>query len=111
VGPTGTSSAWVRRTFPIGDYVVPGKQVRLRFTTSDVGSASVVEAAVDGVRVLADADLGWCGKEGDFDQDGAVGASDVGLMLLQWDLPGITDLDGDGTTGGGDLALELLNFD
>ncbi len=111
VGPTGTSSAWVRRTYAIGDYVVPGKQVRIRFTTSDTGAASVVEAAVDGVRVLADASLGWCGKEGDFDQDGTVGASDVGLMLLQWDLPGITDLDGDGTTGGGDLALELLNFD
>jgi V8-like Glu-specific endopeptidase len=111
VGPTGTSGAWVRRTFAIGDYVTPGAQVRLRFTASDTGAASVVEAAVDGVRILADAGLGWCGKEGDFDQDGIVGASDVGLMLLQWDLPGITDLDGDGTTGGGDLALELLNFD
>ena len=111
VGPTGTSSAWVRRTFAIGDYVTPSAQVRLRFTASDAGAASVVEAGVDGVRILADAGLGWCGKEGDFDQDGTVGASDVGLMLLQWDLPGITDLDGDGTTGGGDVALELLNFD
>ena len=111
VGPTGTSSAWVRRNFAIGDYVTPGKQVRLRFTTSDTGAASVVEAAVDGVRVLAETGLGWCGKEGDFDQDGIVAASDVGLMLLQWGLPGITDLDGDGATGGGDLALELLLFD
>jgi hypothetical protein len=63
------------------------------------------------VRVLADAGLGWCGKEGDFDQDGTVGGGDISLMLLMWDLPGITDLDGDGTTGGGDVALELLNFD
>ena len=111
VGPTGTTSAWVRKIFTISDFVEPGKQVRIRFTTSDTGAASVVEAAIDGVRVLADTTLGWCGKEGDFDQDGTVGASDVSLMLLQWNMPGVTDLDGDGQTGGGDLALELLNFD
>ena len=111
VGPTGTSSGWTRRTFAIANYVDPSAQVKIRFTTSDAGAASVVEAGIDSVRVLADAGLGWCGKEGDFDQDGAVGASDISLMLLMWDLPGITDIDADGTTGGGDVALELLNFD
>jgi hypothetical protein len=111
VGPTGTTSGWTRRTFAIANYVDPTAQVKIRFTTSDAGAASVVEAGVDSVRVLADAGLGWCGKEGDFDQDGVVGASDLSLMLLMWELPGITDLDGDGVTAGGDVALELLNFD
>ncbi len=111
VGPTGTTSGWVRRNWAIADYVDPGAQVRIRFTASDAGSASVVEAGVDSVRVLADTNLGNCGKQGDFDRDGAVGASDLALLLLQWGLPGITDLDGDGDTNGGDLALELLNFD
>lgn len=111
VGPTSTASGWTRRTFTIANYVDPSAQVKIRFTTSDTGAASVVEAGIDSVRVLADAGLGWCGKDGDFDQDGMVGGGDVSLMLLMWDLPGITDLDGDGTTGGGDLALELLNFD
>jgi hypothetical protein len=111
VGPTGTTTAWVRKTWAIGDFVAAGDQVRLRFTASDTGAASVVEAAIDSVRVLADIGLGNCGKPGDFDRDGNVGASDVALMLLQWGYPGITDLDGDGDTNGGDLALELLNFD
>ena len=111
VGPTGTASGWTRRTFAIANYVDPSAQVKIRFTTSDAGAASVVEAGIDSVRVLADAGLGWCGKEGDFDQDGVVGASDLSLMLLMWELPGITDLDGDGVTAGGDVALELLNFD
>jgi hypothetical protein len=110
VGPTGTTSGWVRKTWSIADFVAPGAQVRLRFTTSDTGAASVVEAGVDSVRLLADTGLGWCGKEGDFDRDGVVGDGDASLLLLQWELPGITDLDGDGITGGGDLAILLLLY-
>jgi len=111
VGPTGTASGWVRQNFSIADYVQVSSQVMLRFSTSDASPASVVEAGIDSVRVLADTGLGWCGKEGDFDQDGVVGVGDISILFLQFGEPGITDLDGDGETTSGDAALLLLMFD
>lgn len=43
----------------------------------------------------------------DLDCDGAVGASDVALLLGAWGSAGAADLDGDGTVGAGDLAALL----
>jgi hypothetical protein len=70
VGPSGaeTEGGWIFHKFNVSDIVTPSANVRLRFVASDEGSASVVEAAVDDVRVrrlLCDEpcqnDLGFAG--------------------------------------------------
>jgi hypothetical protein len=43
----------------------------------------------------------------DLDGDGAVGASDLAILLAQWGGSGSADLDGSGSVGAADLALLL----
>jgi hypothetical protein len=54
VGPTGPEvrGGWFQKSFRINDILTPTAQMRLRFTASDLGDGSVVEAAVDGVQVV-----------------------------------------------------------
>ena len=51
VGPTGagTTGGWVETSIDIGALVALTDQVRVRFVASDLGSGSIVEAAVDDV--------------------------------------------------------------
>ncbi len=52
VGPVEEASGgWIYHEFVVSDFVAPTGQVRLRFIASDEGAGSVVEAAVDEVRV------------------------------------------------------------
>jgi choice-of-anchor B domain-containing protein len=53
VGPTGAESSggWYFHQFRVSDFVVPTAAVRVRFRASDLGSGSIVEAAVDDLRV------------------------------------------------------------
>lgn len=54
VGPSGPEAGggWFEKSFKINDiFPSPSSQVRVRFTASDVGSGSVVEAGVDAVKV------------------------------------------------------------
>ncbi len=53
IGPSGQEVAggWYPKTFFISDFVTPTNQMQLRFTASDLGNGSVVEAGVDGVQV------------------------------------------------------------
>ncbi len=54
VGPTGPESGggWFAKSFTLNDiFASPSSQVRVRFTASDTGSGSVVEAGVDAVSV------------------------------------------------------------
>lgn len=52
-----SAARWRRVVFRIADYVVPTSQVRLRFTAADTGAASLVEAAVDDLQLLAFPDV------------------------------------------------------
>ncbi len=54
VGPGGSdvSGGWFQKSFRIADFLPPTSQVRLRFTASDLGGGSVVEAGVDGIEVI-----------------------------------------------------------
>lgn len=47
--------SWQLRSFELGDYIAMTDSVRLRFIASDYGPASIVEAAVDDILVLATA--------------------------------------------------------
>jgi hypothetical protein len=46
----------------------------------------------------------------DFNKDGFVNGSDLGLFLVGWGQPGPSDLNEDGTTNGIDLGLLLASF-
>ncbi len=65
--------------------------------------ASPVDANLDGV---PDA----CECPGDLDGNGAVGGSDLAILLAAWSADGPADLDGDGVVGPVDLALLLGNW-
>ena len=53
VGPAGNevSGGWFFKRFLIRDVITPTDQMRLRFNASDLGDGSVVEAAVDGIKI------------------------------------------------------------
>jgi hypothetical protein len=46
----------------------------------------------------------------DFDGNGFVGGSDVGILLVHWGGSGVADLNGDGTVNGADFGLLLTAF-
>jgi hypothetical protein len=46
----------------------------------------------------------------DFDGDGIVGGSDLGLLFVQWGGPGTGDLNGDGVVNGSDLGLLFVQW-
>ncbi|MGD2016521.1 MAG: M14 family zinc carboxypeptidase [Planctomycetota bacterium] len=93
VGPTGagTTGGWVEVELDIGAFVALTDQVRVRFIASDLGSGSIVEAALDDVVVRA-ADPG-CPEPENYcvlspnqwtsgAVIGAVGSTDVGQNQL-----------------------------
>lgn len=49
LGPTGADSVggWIQHQFKVGDFVAPNASVQMRFRASDLGSGSIVEAAID----------------------------------------------------------------
>ncbi len=108
VGPTGaeTNGGWVFKEFRVSDFVTPTSQVRIRFIAEDVGTGSLVEAAVDEVRMRVLS----CARPGDIDGNGAVDGGDLAALLSNWGGSGAADLDGNGTIDGGDLAVLLSNW-
>ena len=64
VGPTGsgTSGGWIQHSFLVSDLVSPTAQVKLRFIASDLGSGSIIEAAIDDL-AIQDLDCGNCGAQ------------------------------------------------
>ncbi len=48
---TENAGAWVRKSFRIADYLAPTNQMKVRFVARDLGSGSVVEAAIDDLAI------------------------------------------------------------
>ncbi|MFT7676072.1 MAG: choice-of-anchor B domain-containing protein [Planctomycetota bacterium] len=53
VGPSGpgTSGGWIEHSFNVADFVSATGTVQMRFRASDLGTGSIVEAAIDDLRV------------------------------------------------------------
>lgn len=83
IGPDeGASGGWSEHGFWAGDVVTPTDQMRLRFEVSDLGDESIVEAALDAVRVVVyeykNCD---CGGFCDLNFDGSINPLDVAFLV------------------------------
>ncbi len=97
---------WVSRSFRIADFVVPTANMRLRFVAQDTGASSLVEAAVDDVRVSRLECVPP--RPADLNADGVVDGVDLGIMLGGWGAgSGPADLNADGAVNGVDLGMLL----
>jgi hypothetical protein len=110
VGPGGAEAdgGWYAKEFRVADFVTPSNQVRLRFVAEDTGSGSLVEAAIDEVRMRVL--VCEASTPGDINGDGAVDGSDLAALLSTWGQNGAADINGDGTIDGSDLAILLSNW-
>jgi len=106
VGPSGpeTSGGWFYHEFRVADFVAPAATVRLRFIAEDAGGGSIVEAAVDDVRVVSTGCPPTC--PGDFDGDGVIGLGDLAVLLANY---GVSQPSGGDVDGDGDVDLEDLS--
>ena len=78
VGPAGagTSGGWVFVERQIDSTIVPTDNMRVRFTASDLGEGSVIEAGVDAVSIrLVSCDEGVL--YGDVNMDGSIDFLDI----------------------------------
>ncbi len=111
VGPAGPEvvGGWFQRSFLVSASGVGNtSQFQVRFSASDLGQGSVVEAAVDGVLLQSV----FCPPEGcpwDLDNSGEVGITDFLSLLSLWGTSpgGPPDFDGNGV--GITDFLELLS--
>jgi hypothetical protein len=103
-----TSGTWATRTYNIADYVALTSNMMFRFEAADTGTDNTLVCGIDNFSIETIS----CGIEGDLDGDGIVGASDIGIMLLDYGpcagCP--SDLDGSGTVDDGDVSFLLLLF-
>jgi hypothetical protein len=107
VGPTGPESdgGWVFKQFSLA--AVPGfaltNQFRIRFIAQDLGTGSVIEAAVDGVGLQTL----LCGNPcpGDINGSGTVNVEDLLAVIGAWGAIGANPAD---VTGNGIVNVEDL---
>jgi hypothetical protein len=110
VGPGGEEAAggWYQRRFDLN--LLPGigntNTLRVRFRAEDTAGGSVVEAAVDSVRIERTA---CAGNPSDINGDGSVNGKDLTILLGSWGACAgcAADLNGDGIVDGADLTQLL----
>jgi subtilisin family serine protease len=122
IGPKGEDAdgGWFTRDIELAGVIVLSDAVRVRFEASDAGLGSVVEAAVDDVRITA----WWCEDgplepapecAGDVNGDGVVNAADFTALAASFGMTtGATramgDVTGDGAVNAADFAVVAGSF-
>ena len=81
--------------------------IRVRFIAQDLGAGSLVEAAIDDVKIVT---IGCPAVIGDVNGDRLVNGFDLTILLSQWSGSGSADLNGDHIVCGADLAFLLSNW-
>jgi murein tripeptide amidase MpaA len=121
VGPAGPAAVggWLFHRFRVADFVAPTIGVRLRFVASDLGPGSIIEAAIDDLRIES---VGCPAPPcpADLDGDGVVSQADLGILLANYGcqtdprpgppIPCAGDIDGDGDIDQADLGLMLSAY-
>lgn len=75
---TENAGVWVEKRFRVADVSSVTDQVRVRFIAGDEGDGSIVEAAIDDVRIVS---VGCAGSPADLNGDGELDFFDVSLFL------------------------------
>ena len=106
VGPTGAEATggWINKEIKISSVIAPTATMKLRFIAEDAGTGSLIEAAVDEVRIKI---VACGGNPLDLNGDGQVDAADLAVLLSNWGNSGIGDVNNSGSVDAGDLATLL----
>ncbi len=113
VGPSTAESSggWFDVSFRVADFVEPTNLVLVRFIAEDAGEGSVIEAAVDAVRVenFVCEDPATCAA--DLNGDGALDFFDVSAFLTAFNANDpVADFNGDGMFNFFDVSAFLSAF-
>ena len=107
VGPVVESNGgWVFKEVRIANVIVPTATMKVRFVAEDLATGSLIEAAVDEIKIR----LISCAPPNDpadINNDGAVDAADLALLLNNWNGIGIGDINQDGGVDAQDVAIML----
>ena len=103
---------WTYVEWKVSDYYTPNNQMRVRFTVSDLGSPSLVEALVDDFVIT---ELLCIECYGDLDHNGAVALADQAILLAHYGQTGGAryedgDMDHDGDVDIADLGALLAEY-
>ncbi len=111
IGPSGpgTTGTWIQYSLSLAPVLPLTNTVRLRFVAEDAGVDSVVEAALDDVRIFRVNCAGGEPCNEDLDGDGTIGLQDLAVLLAHFGQGGATQADGD-IDNDDDVDLQDLGF-
>ena len=106
---SGNANAWVEKRWTLGSFLPSAGPFRIRFQARDLALGSIVEAAVDDVRIER---IGCAFAPADLNQDGRVDGSDLGVLLALWGPANGSraDIDHNGVVDGADLGTLLSGW-
>jgi hypothetical protein len=113
VGPSGegTTGGWIRASWSLSSVgLTPSAQTRVRFIAEDIGTGSIVEAAIDDFRITRRTCVAAPACPADWNGDQDVDGDDVIAFFSDWD-QGNADFNNDGGTDGDDVIAFFAGWD